>query len=231
MSKPKVKISVECPHCGQTIVHETNDYHKVIHGDYFKKDDVIPFELLKEKVKNEEWPYGILHDTFGWSRHFQCDHCNKYVAVVLTDDTYKSRPEDETWRFEVKKAGKRLDPKLINRLFEKLGRFSRGIPIDAKVNAHVKCQKEVFIERVWEALNKDIVKVPWVIKTEKYKGIVYIARMDYTLGYGEAITLHCFDVCGSLMTLSLSIIDLYTLEYLPFENETAQKVYTAIFSM
>jgi hypothetical protein len=229
--KPQCKISYECPHCKETIVRETHNYHKVIHGKYFKKDEVVPFETIKEKVESGEWSFGILHDAFAWSRYFTCDHCSSHVSVVMGEGSFNGDRYKETWRFKVQKAGNRLDGDKVKRLFEKIGKFSRNVPDDYKETGNHHCEKEIFMQRVWKLISKDIAKKPWVIKTDKYKGIMYVARIDYALGHYEDIKITGFDISGQMVDLTLNEGDLARLEWLPFEDEIAKQVYMAIFSM
>lgn len=88
-----------------------------------------------------------------------------------------------------------------------------------------KCQKEIFVERAFNVIKEDIVKVPWVIKTEKYKGIVYIGNVSYYLGHYDELSVACFDILGNVFSFKLSEFDLGRLEYQPFEDEVAKKVY------
>jgi hypothetical protein len=229
--KPQVKLSVECPHCKETIVRETQNYHSIIHGPYFHKDEVIPFETIKEKVKSGEWEYSLLHDAYSWSQYFTCDHCNSHVSIVEEEGSFRGDRFKETWRFKVKKAGNRLDRKFLDRFFNKLDTFSRNAPDDYEVTGNRKCRKQIFVEKVWALIKKDIIKKPWVVKTDTYKGIVYIGGMEYVLGYSEEVRLYCYDMTGSLIDIKLDQFNSSRLEWLPFEDEVAKKVYAAIFSM
>jgi hypothetical protein len=229
-TKKKVLVSYDCPHCEKELVVETNNYHSILHGEYFLPSEVQSFEEIKTKVKDGDMPYSILIDSYSWMRENTCDHCKKNINVIMTEGSFRGDPKKETWRFKVVKAGNRIPRKSIEKLFTMLNSKDRGTSKNSNDN-YVPCEKERFVTKLWHRIAKDIAKVPWVIKTEGFKDVVYIGRVEYTLGHGEEIKLTMFSIVGKMYQINLSQFDLNNLEYLPFDSEVAKTVMNSISEM
>lgn len=212
--KPKVKVSITCPHCECKNVREANPYHGILHKQYFKQKDILDFEETKSKVDSGEYPYSILWDILSWMKPFLCDECGKGIKLYHVE---RSQWNETTGRgFLVVKAGKFIDSDFIDRLFKYLEPKNRGVGKDYNPNnnLHLKCQKEIFINRVWQKVKDHFTDRLFIIKdSQENKHLLYIGGVSYHLGYGEELDVFGIAPTGQVKCLRLSKYDMQNLEY------------------
>lgn len=222
--KPKVKVSITCPHCEAKNVREANNYHGILHKQYFKQKDILDFEDVKAKVNSGEYQYSILWDIFSWITPFVCDECGKGIKLHHVD----SRKWNDTNgnAFLVVKAGKFIDPVFIKKLFKYLEPKNRGVGKDYSPNnnLHLKCQKEIFINRVWKKIRHHFTKRLFIIHINGNKELVYIGGVSYHLGYGEELDVMCATPIGHFMCLRLSEYAMQNLEYIEVPVSLGQEL-------
>jgi len=143
-----------------------------------------------------------------------CSDCGKGVKLYHVERGQWC--EDNGRGFLVVKMGKLIDSNFIDRLFKYLEPKARGVGKDYNPNnnLHLKCQKEIFINRVWKNVKHHFTDRLFIIKDLKgRKHLVYIGGVSYHLGYGEELDVMCSSPIGQFMCLRLSKHDMQNLEY------------------
>ena len=236
MSTQKVKVNIDCPHCSAGNTREANNYHSVIHGEFFHVNDIIDFEYVKKKIDNNEYPYHILSDLSAYIKPFKCIICEGRVKLVNEYNRYNKI--NATHPFKIKKAGNILPTAVVNKFFKYLEAKERGIGRDTPrtkgesgYDIHIKCEKEVFTDRVWNLIKKDIIKKPFAVMVDGNLEVVYIGGMQYALGWGDSIKLYCYTLLGKPITIKIDNQSAIDFEYLEFPEDTAKSTMAFIGSM
>lgn len=219
--KPKVKVNITCPHCGADNVRESNNYHDILHKEYFDVDEVQDFNDIISKIDSGEYPYSILVDAYYWLGHFYCNECGK--GVKINQRPYRHGQESHTTKaFSIRKAGKVLPYDVVKRFWKYLESKKREIPSDAI--GYVKCEKQRFVDRVWKVLRPHVVDIPFLIKdNDGYRDIVYIGNIEYLLGWGEEIYLTVCNTMGKLYQIKLDHNGMKDFEWVEVDKDLAKK--------
>lgn len=223
----KIKLSMQCPHCSADNITEVNEYHEVIHGEYFKGMDVLKFEDLK----SEKYPEFLISDAYHYVKPFLCSSCGNRMKVNYHQpNQYSYLLPDFNRRncYKVEKSGDYLDNDMIKRFFKYLQSKERGIPKDSKSN---KCQKEIFTNRLWKKVSKQFTNRPFQIKIDHGRDIAYVMGISYHLGWSEEIDIYFVNIYGKMYTVTLNENDLMNLEFLHFPDDTAKAIMENINKM
>ena len=223
--KPKVKVNVTCPHCDAGNVRETCNYHEVLHGDYFKEDEVQDFYEIIEKIDAGEYPYSILADIYYWLPHFYCNECGKGIRVHQRP-WVQGMESHSTKNFSIEKAGTVMLRENVQRFWDYLGTKERGM---AKGSVGIKCEKERFVERVWKNIKHNIVQKPIMIKDKNgHRDIVYIYNMTYVLGWGEEISLHVVTPLAKMYVIKLDHQGMNEFEWVEVPKNIADGIWEMV---
>jgi len=225
--KPKVKVNVTCPHCGARNVRESCNYHEILHGDYFKEDEVQDFNEIIEKIDAGDYPYSILADVYYWLPRFECKECGKGVKVF--QEPWRQGMESHTTKnFSIEKSGNVIPRENIQRFFDYLGTKDRSSGT-SNDSSDTKCEKERFVERVWKNIKHNIVNKPIMIKDQNgQRDIVYIYNMTYVLGWGEEIYLHLVTPLAKMYSIKLDHQGMIEFEWVEVPEHIAKDTMTLL---
>jgi len=225
MSKPKVKVSITCPRCSAKNVKEANNYHKIIHGDYFKVKDVLDFDEVNENVKSGVYQPFILSDLYHYINHFPCCGCGKNIKISYHNT--RSYSDGSRDIYTVQPAGNFIDPVFIKRFFAYLDTKGRGVIGDSLV-----CQKQIFVKRVWNLIKHNFKDRLFMIRDGNGDRVmIYIGSVAYYLGHGEEVIVYATTPLGKLLYLKLSEYDLNKLEYVEIPNDLGKQIMAYIGEM
>jgi hypothetical protein len=217
--KPKVKVSITCPRCGEKNVKETNNYHEIIHGDYFKETDILDFEDIKEKIKSEVYAPFILSDAYHYITPFACCERDKNIKITYTQNRSWGG-YDKIDVYTVEPAGNFIDPVCIERFFKYLETKGRSVIDGKKI-----CQKEIFVNRVWNLIKHQFKDRPFMIRDDKGdRQIIYIGAVGYYLGYGEEIAFYGVTPLGKMCYIRLSKHDMQKFEYIEIPHDLCKQI-------
>jgi len=218
MSKPKVKVSITCPRCGEKNIKEVNNYHEIIHGEYFKVDDILDFDDIKAKVDSKVFAPFILSDAYHYITPFACCGCGKNIKISYTHT--RSYVREHTDIYTVEPAGKFIDPMFIERFFKYLDTKGRH-----QIKGKTVCQKEIFVSRVWNRIKHTFKDRPFMIRDENNdRQIIYIGGVGYYLGHGEEIALYGVTPLGKMLYLKLSQYNMQKFEYVEVSHELCKQI-------
>jgi hypothetical protein len=218
MAKPKVKVSITCPRCGVKNVKEANNYHKIIHGDYFKVNDVLDFDEVNENVKSGVYQPFILSDLYHYINHFPCCGCGKNIKI--TYHNVRSWGGESQDIYTVQPAGNFIDPVVIKRFFAYLDTKGRS-----QIEGKNVCQKQIFVTRVWNLIKHKFKDRPFMMRDSNGdRQIIYIGGISYHLGYGEEIAFYGISPLGKMAYYKLSQYDMQKFEYVEIPHDLCKQI-------
>jgi len=213
-----VRFKMKCAHCKESNIITTGKYHSVLYEDYFKDDEILDFEEVADKFNKDIKTGGVLQTMYSnkFNGRFTCEHCSKKSKIIYNRNIYTRRES-----YLIEKSGNLLNGDFVCKLFNYLETKTRYIPTDSKATI---CEKEVFINKVWNKIKPNFINKAYLIKCDDRKVIAYLYNVDYNLGWGDALILKFVSVFGEFHNIIVNINELIKFEYIEVDNEFANKI-------
>jgi len=212
-----VKFKMKCSHCDKDNIIEVGKYNKKWYKNYFKDNEILDFIEVNDKFQNNINTGGVLmlmnSETFNGK--FNCTHCNKRSKVVFHNSQFLNYEF-----YTIEKCGNTINKDFVIKLFDYLKTKKRSIP---KGVDYTKCQKEIFIERLWKRINNNFSK-PYLIKYKDRKTIAYLGNVSYHLGWGEELNLKFINLFGEFIDIYVNENKLMNFEYIEVDGSIAEKI-------
>jgi len=164
-----------------------------------------------------------------WLDYYECDSCKKNFKFHNAAFGHSYREHNKSYNdvnnFNFIKAGKRIDPKLVDKFFGYLETKSRsGAANNGSSEYYIPCEKEKFVTKVAKLFFKKYKGEVFIMKTDESKFIGYVGNISYVLGHGEDIRLIGYDLLLNTFELKLNQHSMKSLEYDFVDKELAKQI-------